>query len=105
MEKERNVELRVGSIVFYDPHLDKIVTDRSSDERTDSNIPIGIVVIPPSHTEDGKAKMVSLKYMSCHNPENGSVLPNDMVFGRNDTELGRWSFWLLPRLKIPKSRH
>ena len=99
MEEKRNIELKVGNIVFYDPHLNKMVTEPASGERTDSNIPIGIVVIPRSHTEDGKARMVSLKYMSCHNPENGSVLPNDMVFGRNDTEFGLFSVWLLPRLK------
>lgn len=104
MEKERNVELKVGSVVFYDPHLNRMVTDCSSDERTDSNIPIGIVVIPPSHTEDGKARMVSLKYMSCHNPENGSILPNDMVFGRNDTESGLFSVCLLPRLENPQEQ-
>ena len=35
--------------------------------------PIGVVVIPASHMNDVRARMMSLRYMSCEDPENGSL--------------------------------
>ena len=45
--------------------------------------PIGIVVIPQSHDVygDGSAGVMSLKWMDCDNPDNGSVEAKTMYFG------------------------
>ena len=35
-------------------------------------VPIGVVVIPKSHTADGKGRMISLDFMSVADPDNGT---------------------------------
>lgn len=46
--------------------------------------PIAVVVVPASHTEDGTARCMSLKYMSLSNPEGGSDTSVNIYWGYND---------------------
>ena len=43
--------------------------------------PIGVVVAPETHMPDGRARMMSLRWMSCGDPENGSTEPQQMYWG------------------------
>ena len=48
--------------------------------------PIGIVVIPASHTPEGRPRVMSLAEMSCDTPETGSTTEyNSMIWGGDNT--------------------
>ena len=60
--------------------------------------PIGVVVIPASHMDDGKARMMATRWMSCDEPENGNIVFKNMVWG-TDTELtGLTKFTQVPAI-------
>ena len=42
---------------------------------------VGIVVISPEHTLDGKVRVMSLKYMSCITPNTGSSNYDNISWG------------------------
>ena len=42
--------------------------------------PIGVVVVPASHTDDGTARIMSLVEMDCNNPDNGTVNGNEPMY-------------------------
>lgn len=73
-----------GDIVLWNGEK-KVVVDgeRYSTDvyPTEGYTPIGVVVIPASHLEDGKARMMATRWMSCDDPENGSIEPETMVWG------------------------
>ena len=44
--------------------------------------PIGVVVVPASHTDDGTARIISLASMDCNNPDNGNTYEDiDIIWG------------------------
>ena len=75
-----------GDIVLWDGEK-KVVADLNGFSLPTSRYtPIGVVVIPASHMDDGKARMMSTRWMSCESPENGSNEPETMVWG-TETDL------------------
>lgn len=95
MEKETfktsgNLE-NVGSIVLWDAENKEKIVVSQDDYRNNPYpkllyVPIGILVIPASHMPDGKARMMSLKWMSCYSPEEGEASEQLMFWG--DTTVG-----------------
>lgn len=80
-------EANYADVCFYDKEKDnKVIVDPSEINTTDYPIerftPIGIVVIPSSHTDNGRPKIVSLDNMDNTNPDNGT----------NQDRLIRWGF-------------
>ena len=70
-----------GDIVLWDGEK-KVVADPNGFSLPESGYtPIGIVVIPASHMDDGHARMMSTRWMSCDDPENGSLTQQRMVWG------------------------
>lgn len=49
--------------------------------------PIGVVVIPKSHTADGKGRMISLNFMSVDNPDNGTPLYDFNTVSESDLKI------------------
>lgn len=43
--------------------------------------PMGVVVVPSSHTEDSTVRIVSIKYMDYNNPVDGSDKPVEIYWG------------------------
>ena len=58
--------------------------------------PIGVVVIPTSHMDDGKARMMALRWMSCDDPENGSLTQQRMVWGTTTDLSGLTNYTEVP---------
>ena len=58
--------------------------------------PIGVVVIPASHMDDNKARMMSTRWMSCEDPENGSLTYQTMVWGTATDLSGLTNFTQVP---------
>ena len=69
-----------GDIVVWDGQQ-KLVVSQEGFFQSDKYTPIGVVVIPASHMDDGHARMMSTRWMSCNDPENGSLTYNTMVWG------------------------
>lgn len=72
-----SADLAPGTIVLSDGTSRKYILPSvytsTKDELTAAGFePIGVVVIPNSHTADKKARMMSLKLMDASNPDNGS---------------------------------
>lgn len=66
----------VGDIVMYDKQGAKMVHCKPSEYSIETYsesqyTPIGIVIIPSSHTDDGKDVIMSLAVMSAQTPDNG----------------------------------
>ena len=57
----------------FDNHYDEIVSQGYTVE--------GIVVVPQSHMKDGKARIMSLKAMSCTSPSSGSLANEGICWG------------------------
>lgn len=77
-------EAIAGDIVLWDGEKKVVVpqddyTVKSFPE--DKFTPIGVVVIPASHMCDGKARMMSTRWMSCDDPENGKITISGTVWG------------------------
>lgn len=71
-------EFVAGDICLYNAEKDKLelvkVDDWSVEKYPTSNYtPIGVVVVPNSHTDDGTARVISLASMDYNNPEVGST--------------------------------
>ena len=58
--------------------------------------PIGVIVIPASHMDDGRARMMATRWMSCEDPENGSVTASTMVWGTATDITGLTNFTQVP---------
>lgn len=61
----------VGSIAYYDGSTVKFAL--KDDYTSTMGTPIGVVVIPQSHMEDGKCRVMSLANMSYNTPETGTL--------------------------------
>lgn len=69
----------VGNIAIYDKTNNKIIhckpVEYSQETYPEENyIPIGIVVIPSKHTDDGKDIIMSLAVMSSKHPDTGEIV-------------------------------
>ena len=88
-----------GDIVLWDGER-KIVVDGEKYSANafpeDVFIPIGIVVIPANHMYDGKARMMSTRWMTCSDPENGSITDSGMFWGTNTDLTGLTNYTELP---------
>ena len=58
--------------------------------------PIGVIVIPASHMDDGHARMMATRWMSCDDPENGSLTYKTMVWGTDTDLTGLTNFTQVP---------
>ena len=58
--------------------------------------PIGVIVIPASHMDDGRARMMATRWMSCDDPENGSITYKTMVWGTATDISGLTNFTQVP---------
>ena len=77
-------ETKAGQIVLWDSDKESKLTVDDYDVSiypTSRYTPIGVVVIPSSHMDDGRARMMALRWMSCDDPENGSITYDTMVWG------------------------
>ena len=91
--KEEN--FAAGDIVVWDGEQKRVIAQEEfflSDKYT----PIGVVVIPASHMDDGHARMMSTRWMSCNDPENGSSLPEPIVWGTATDLTGLTNFTQVP---------
>ena len=73
-----------GDIVLWNGVQKVVVAQENYSTTTfpeDKFTPIGVVVIPESHMYDGRARMMSTRWMSCDDPENGSIRRHHMVWG------------------------
>ena len=69
-----------GDIVVWDGEQKRVIAQEGfflSDKYT----PIGVIVIPASHMDDGHARMMATRWMNCDDPENGSLSLQRMVWG------------------------
>ena len=84
-----------GDIVVWDGNQKRVVAQEGfflSDKYT----PIGVVVIPASHMDDGRARMMATRWMSCDDPENGSLTYKTMVWGTDTDLTGLTNFTQVP---------
>lgn len=66
----------VGDIVMYDKQVNKMIHCKPSEYSIETYpevqyTPIGVVIIPSSHTDDGKDVIMSLTVMSAKTPDDG----------------------------------
>ena len=66
----------MADIALYDSTTNGIITVRGYNYNAatypaDRYTPIGVVVVPKSHMDDGKARIMSLQYMRCDTPKIG----------------------------------
>lgn len=78
LELEKPLEFVAGDICLYNAEKDKLelvkVDDWSVEKYPTSNYtPIGVVVVPNTHTDDGTARVISLAAMDYNNPDNGNT--------------------------------
>ena len=62
----------VGSVAYYDGSTVKFAL--KDDYTSTMGTPIGVVVIPKSHMDDGKCRVMSLANMSYKTPETGTLV-------------------------------
>ena len=92
-------ETKAGQIVLWDSDKETKLTVDDYDASiypTSRYTPIGVVVIPSSHMDDGRARMMSLRWMSCDDPENGSITVQNMVWGSATDLTGLTNFSEVP---------
>ena len=70
-----------GDIVLWDGEKKVVADSNGFSLPTSGYTPIGVVVIPASHMDDNKARMMATRWMSCDDPENGSLTVSSMVWG------------------------
>ena len=83
-------EAMAGDICLYNKRTDKLLIV-SNNVFNDKNYPssnyspVGVVIIPGNHNVygDGSCAVMSLKYMSCDTPDNGSTNDYNIVWGYN----------------------
>ena len=85
-----------GDIVLWDGEKKVVADPNGFSLPTSGYTPIGVVVIPASHMDDNKARMMATRWMSCDDPENGSVSPLSMVWGTATDLSGLTNFTEVP---------
>ena len=79
--KVKESDYVAGDIVLWDGEKKVVADPNRFSLPTIGYTPIGVVVIPASHMDDGKARMMATRWMSCDDPENGSTEVVRMVWG------------------------
>ena len=85
-----------GDIVLWDGEKKVVASQDGFSLPTSGYTPIGVVVIPASHMDDNKARMIATRWMSCENPENGSLTYQTMVWGTATDLSGLTNFTHVP---------
>ena len=94
--KVKEDDFVAGDIVLWDGEK-KIVADPNGFSLPESGYtPIGVVVIPASHMDDGRARMMATRWMSCNDPENGSLVQQGMLWGTATDISGLTNFTQVP---------
>lgn len=102
-------EAFAGNIVLWDIAKNEKTIVEQEEYGTDSfpstrYIPIGVVVIPASHMDDGKARMISTRWMNKQKPNSGSDLPQFMQWGENGEVSGLSKFSQLPTIQSAENQ-
>ena len=84
-----------GDIVVWDGEQKRVIAQEGF-FLSDKYKPIGVVVIPASHMDDGRARMMATRWMSCDDPENGSLTAQKMVWGTATDLTGLTNFTQVP---------
>ena len=81
-----NIEIKpIGGATYADvcfvdnETLEKVIVSGENineDFPTEDYTPIGVVVVPSSHTDNNRPRIMSLAIMSCEDPENGAFIEN-----------------------------
>ena len=85
-----------GDIVLWDGEKKIVASQDGFSLPTSGYTPIGVVVIPASHMDDNKARMMSTRWMSCDDPKNGSLTYQQMKWGTNTGLTGLTDFDEVP---------
>ena len=94
--KTKEENFVAGDIVLWNGEKKVVVSQDSFSPTFSGNTPIGVVVIPSSHMDDGRARMMALRWMSCDDPENGSITYDTMVWGTATDLTGLTNFTQVP---------
>ena len=80
--KDKITSEEAGTIVLANENGDRKYVDVETYKNNsfEGYTPIGIIVVPSSHTEDGKARMMSIDLMSCENPSIGTKTWNMAIY-------------------------
>ena len=84
--KNKESDYVAGDIVLWNGEKKVVASQEGFSLPSSGYTPIGVVVIPASHMDDNKARMMSTRWMSCDSPENGSLTYQQMKWG-TDTDL------------------
>ena len=84
-----------GDIVVWDGEQKRVVAQEGFFQ-SDKYTPIGVVVIPASHMDDGRARMMATRWMSCDDPENGNITIQEMIWGTATDLTGLTNFTQVP---------
>ena len=87
-----------GDIVLWDGEKKVVADPNGFSLPTSGYTPIGVVVIPASHMDDGQARMMATRWMSCDDPENGSPIFERMVWGTATDLTGLTNFTQVPAI-------
>ena len=94
--KVKESDYAAGDIVLWDGEKKVVADPNGFSLPTSGYTPIGIVVIPASHMDDGRARMMSTRWMSCDDPEKGSMTYQRMVWGATTDLTGLTNFTQVP---------
>lgn len=77
---------RAGDIILYNSQDGSFGTVKQSlfskgFPKESYYTPVAVTVIPAHHTNDETVRAISLKYMNCSSPANGSTTPQGMYYG------------------------
>ena len=84
------IDTVAGDICIVDNNtLDKYFIEPDTIEliNPECYTPIGIVVVPASHTNNRTARIISLLYMDINNPDNGSNNGSNIFFGGTENDI------------------
>ena len=103
-QEHTTIKASAAQIVLWDANQNMRLVVNAEDYNTSAYpttnfTPIGVVVIPSSHMDDGRARMMSTRWMSCDDPENGSLTASGMVWGIDTDLSGLTNFTALPILE------
>ena len=94
--KVKEGDYTAGDIVLWDGEKKVVARQDGFSLPVRGYTPIGVVVIPASHMDDGQARMMSTRWMSCDDPENGSLTRQGMVWGTATDLSGLTNFTQVP---------
>ena len=96
--KVKEDDFVAGDIVLWDGEKKVVASQEGFSLPASGYTPIGVVVIPASHMDDGKARMMATRWMSCDEPENGSLTASTMVWGTATDLSGLTNYTQVPAI-------